>query len=84
MTGKMNCHSVRNLGSENLHHIIQHIWDSAKVSVWCKLMFNHIIGPFFFAESAVTKEMYLEIHQQFVVPPPHGNLPAGWCFATLG
>jgi hypothetical protein len=31
-------------------------------------MFSGIIGPLFFAESTVTKETYLDVLQQFVVP----------------
>jgi hypothetical protein len=38
------------------------------VNVWCRLMFSRIIGPFSFAKSTVTKEMYLDMLQKFVVP----------------
>jgi hypothetical protein len=68
VSGKVNLHNVRIWGSENPHHVIEHIRGSPKVSVCCGLMFSLIIGPFFFAESTVTKETHLDMLQQFVVP----------------
>jgi hypothetical protein len=64
----VNRHNVRIWGSENPHHVIEHIRDRPEVHVWCWLLFNRIIGPFFFAESTVTKETYPDMLQQFVVP----------------
>jgi hypothetical protein len=68
VSGKVNRHNVRIWGSENPHRVIEYIRDRPKVNVWCWLMLNRIIGPFFFAESTVTKETYLDMLQQFVVP----------------
>jgi hypothetical protein len=68
VSGKVNRHNVRIWGSENPHHVIENIRDSPKVNVWCELMFNRTIEPFVFAESTVTKETYLDMLEQFVVP----------------
>jgi hypothetical protein len=68
VSGKESRHNVTTWGSENQHHATEHIRGSPEVHVWCGLMLNRIIEPFFFAESAVTKEMYLAMLQQFVVP----------------
>jgi hypothetical protein len=68
VSGRVNRHNVRIWGSENPHHATEYIQDSPKFNMWCGLVFNHIIGTFFFAESTVTKRTYLDRLQQFVVP----------------
>ena len=42
--------------------------DSPKVNVWCGLMHNQIIGPFIFAESTITANIYLDMLKYYVVP----------------
>ena len=42
--------------------------DSPKANVWCTLIVDRVIGPFFFAESTVIKEVYLDMLQLFAVP----------------
>ena len=47
VSGKVNRHNVRIWGSENPHAVIEHQRDSDKVNVWCCVMHDKIIGPFF-------------------------------------
>jgi hypothetical protein len=42
--------------------------DSPKVNVWCGLMKDSIVGPFFFMEATVTGSVYLDMLEQFVYP----------------
>jgi hypothetical protein len=39
-----------------------------KVNVWCGVMKDRIIGPFFFIEPTVTRNIYLDMLEQFAVP----------------
>ncbi|GBO08858.1 hypothetical protein AVEN_189419-1 [Araneus ventricosus] len=68
VSGHANKHTTRIWGSENPHFIIETVRDSPKVNVWCGLMADRVIGPFFFAESTVTKEVYLDMLQLFAIP----------------
>lgn len=67
-SGKVNRHNVRIWGSENPHYVVEHIRDSPKVNVWCGLLHNTVIGPFFFSENSVTADIYLDMLQLFVIP----------------
>ena len=42
--------------------------DSLKVNVWCGLVHNQIIGPFIFAKSTITANIYLDVLKHYVVP----------------
>ncbi|GBN20375.1 hypothetical protein AVEN_260841-1 [Araneus ventricosus] len=57
---------MRIWGYENPHFIIETVRDSPKVSVWCGLMADSVISPFFFVESTVTKEVYLDMLQLYL------------------
>ena len=48
VSGKLNKHNVRIWGSENPHASRELQRDRPKVNVWCVIMCNRIIGPFFF------------------------------------
>ena len=39
---------------------------SPKVSVWCGIMCNRIIGPFLFKEASITADVYLELLTEYV------------------
>ena len=39
-----------------------------KVNVWCGLMCNRVIGPFFFHEKTITADIYLDLLTEFVTP----------------
>ncbi|GBM88536.1 hypothetical protein AVEN_40713-1 [Araneus ventricosus] len=48
--GIINRHNVRIWGSENPHKYREVQRHSPKVNVWCGLMYDRAIGPFFFTE----------------------------------
>jgi len=66
--GKVNQHNVRIWGSENPHMVIEHIRDSPKVNVWCGLLHDRLVGPFFFAEDTVTSTIYMNMLEGFAFP----------------
>jgi hypothetical protein len=66
VTGKVNKQNVRIWGSEHPHVTVGHIRDSPKVNVWCCLLHDRLIGPFFFAEATVTSKNYLDMLKNFV------------------
>ena len=42
--------------------------DSPKVNVWCGIMYNRIIGPFFFHGASITADVYLDLLTEYVAP----------------
>ena len=66
--GKVNKHNIRIWGSQNPCEVLKGERDSPKINVWCGLMHNQIIGPFIFAESAITANIYLDMLKHYVVP----------------
>ena len=80
ISGKVNRHNCRIWGSENPSVVFQHERDSPKVNVWCGLMKDRVIGPFFFAEPTVTARTYLDMLELYVVP----QLPAGTIYQQDG
>lgn len=75
VSGTVNRHNVRIWGSENPHHYLEIARDSPKVNVWCGLMHDRIIGPFFFAEKTVKSVNYLDMLENFVFPQIEGLHP---------
>ena len=61
VSGKVNQHNVRICSSENPHVVNEHIRDSTKVNVWCGLLHNRLVGPFFYAENTVTATIYMNM-----------------------
>lgn len=68
ISGTVNRHNVRIWGMEHPHSTMEHLRDSPKVNVWCGLMCDTIIGPFFFAEMTVTGTTYLDMLEQYAFP----------------
>ena len=68
VSGKLNKHNVRIWGSENHYatRVLQR--DSPKVNVWCGIMCNRIIGPFFFHEASIAADFYLDLQTEYVAP----------------
>jgi len=64
----VNRHNVHIWGSENLHFVFQNEQGSPKVNVWCCLMHNKVIGPFFFNEPTISANVYLDILKLYVAP----------------
>ena len=53
---------------ENPHVVIEHICDSPKVNVWCDLLHDRSVGPFFFMEDTVTSTIYMNMLEGFTLP----------------
>ena len=68
VSGKLNKHIVRIWGSEHPHEIRELERYSTKVNVWCGLMCNVVIGPFFFHEKIITADIYLDLLTEYVAP----------------
>ena len=68
VSGKLNTHNVRIWGSEHPHVTRELHRDSPKVNVWCGIMCNQIIGPFFFHETSITANVFLDLLTEYVAP----------------
>lgn len=68
VSGKLNTHNSRIWGSENPHVTIELHRNSPKVNVWCGIMCNRIIGPYFFKENSITSNSYLALLVDYVAP----------------
>ncbi|GBN06732.1 hypothetical protein AVEN_109422-1 [Araneus ventricosus] len=55
-------------GSENPHAIQEVERNSPKIHVWCVLLHDAAIGPFFFAETSITAKIYLDMLQIYSIP----------------
>ncbi|GBL73394.1 hypothetical protein AVEN_159408-1 [Araneus ventricosus] len=58
ISGKLNRHNVRTWGSESPDDAREMERDSPNVNVWCGLLPNCIIGPFFFSESTISSDAH--------------------------
>jgi hypothetical protein len=65
VNGCVNRHNCRIWGSEQPNEIHEYVRGSAKVNVWCGLLCDRLVGPFFFTESTITGDIYLELLQLF-------------------
>ena len=61
-------HNSKIWGSENPHETYELERDSPKLIVWCGIMHDKIIGPFFFAEKSITAQIYLDLLTEYVSP----------------
>ncbi|KFM67649.1 hypothetical protein X975_03945, partial [Stegodyphus mimosarum] len=66
--GIVNRHNMRIWGSENPFEYREAQRDSPKVNVWCGLMHDRVIGPFFYTEKTVSSVVYLDMLENFVFP----------------
>jgi hypothetical protein len=69
MNGCVNRHNWRIWGSEQSNEIHEYILDSAKVNVWCGLLCDRVVGPFFYAESTITGGIYHDMLENYFFPP---------------
>ncbi|GBM49557.1 hypothetical protein AVEN_1888-1 [Araneus ventricosus] len=67
-SNKLNKHNWRLWGSENPHEVQEVERNSPKINVWCALSHDTVIGPFFFAETSVTANIYLDMLQIYAIP----------------
>jgi len=68
VSGKLHRHNVRIWGSEHPHETRELYRASPKVNVWCGIMFDRIIGPFFFNEATITADVYLDFLTEYLAP----------------
>lgn len=68
VSGCVNRHNSRIWGFENPHVIVEKQRDSPKVNVWCGVMKNRVIGPFFFAEKTINGVVYLDMLINYCFP----------------
>ena len=68
VSGLINRHNSRIWGSQNPHETYELERDSPKLNVWCGIMHDKIIGPFFFAEKSITAQIYLDLLTEYVSP----------------
>ena len=64
----INRRNSRIWGSQNPHEIYELERDSPKLIVWCEIMRDKIIGPFFFAEKSTTAQIYLDLLTEYESP----------------
>jgi hypothetical protein len=64
----VNYQSCRIWDSENRHTVMEHVPDSPKVNVWCRIISDRIAGPCSFHESAIMSAVYLYVLENFVFP----------------
>ncbi|GBO06033.1 hypothetical protein AVEN_30615-1 [Araneus ventricosus] len=46
----------------------QYVRCSPKVNVWCGLLYDRVVGPFFFSETSITGNIYQELLEMYVFP----------------
>lgn len=63
--GKVNKHNVRIWGTENPHDYREVARDSEKVTVWCAMSVNEVIGPYYFDEPNFNGASYLHLLNRF-------------------
>lgn len=66
--GKVNKHNVRIWGTENPHAYREVARNSDKVTVWCAMSVNGVIGPYYFDEPNVSGASYLQLLKNFFLP----------------
>lgn len=64
----VNKHNCRILSENNLFATAEVAMNSAKLNVWCATSSKEILGPFFFEESTVNQENYLDMLETFFYP----------------
>lgn len=92
--GKVNKHNCRIWGTQNPHQVLEYERDSPKINVWCGIMRNKVVGPFFFIENNINGVIYQDMLELFAIPqiqgipgiifqqdgaPPHWRLDVRQC-----
>jgi len=68
VNGCVNRHNCHIWGTQQPNEIHEYVRGSPKVNVWCGLLYDRVIGPFFFSESTITGVVYLNLLEQHVFP----------------
>jgi hypothetical protein len=75
VNGTVNRHNFHIWGSENPNVLRERIRDSPNINVWCGLMHDRIIGPFFFVENTVSANVYLDMLTNYAIPQLQDKQP---------
>ena len=67
LTGKVNKHNTRVWRTEHPHSTLEHVRDSPKLNVFCAISKKRVYGPFFFEETTVSSEAYLDMLQNWLI-----------------
>ena len=67
VSGLLNKYKLKIWGLENPHDTCELERDSSKLNVWCGIMHNKIIDPFFFAEKSTKAQIYLDVLTEYVL-----------------
>ena len=85
---------LKNMDSQNPRETYELERDSPKLIVWCGIMLDKDIGPFFFAEKSITAQIYLDLLTEYVSVTPQleqyqsliifqqGGAPPHWSLAV--
>ena len=68
LSGAVNRHNVRIWGTQNPREYTEKELNSPKVNVWCAVLHNRVIGPYFFEELTINQDSYLEMLNTFAFP----------------
>ena len=68
LSGKVNRHNVRIWGTQNPHVTLEFERNSPKVNVFCAVTERAVYGPYFFEGLTVTRQTYLEMLQNWLLP----------------
>lgn len=69
LNGDVNRHNMRYYDDSNPHWFDQcHTQHNAKITVWCGIWGDRLIGPFFFEEDSVTGASYLAMLTTTILP----------------
>lgn len=68
VSGMVNRHNVRIWGTTNPHAFCEVERYSPKVNVWCCLMRDRVIGPYFFEDNTINQTNYLNMLETFCTP----------------
>jgi len=68
VNGCVNRHNCRIWETLQPNEIHEYVRNSPKVKAWCGLLYDRVIGPFFFSEKTITGVVYLHLLKQYVFP----------------
>ncbi|GBN35280.1 hypothetical protein AVEN_125577-1 [Araneus ventricosus] len=85
---KVNVSTIEEFGAQKINpRAVQEVErNSPKINVWCALLYDTVIGPFFFAETSVTASIYLDVMQSYATPQMQHLQPTAYlptrCWGT--
>ncbi len=68
LSGVINKHNCRLWAETNPFVTIDVAMNSPKITVWCAMSSEEIVGPFFFDEDTVNQENYLDMLENYLYP----------------